>query len=463
MTTYYIDTSSTGSGDGTTTATTGANAAWAAFSEITGLSAGDSVLLNKGDTWTETLTIPTSGSSGSPITFNSYGTGNAPIITGSDIRQECIIGVDKDFITIQNLSLTDPTHFGISVTTGNNWIIENNTIDGVGANSGASIKMNGVSFVSGQGNHIIRNNTITDSAIDGIYLQQSDNDLVAGNNISGITGLGSDGIQSEASQNYTISNNIVSLENTDSTKGCIIVGDGGANGLISGNICSFGNWGINCNDDDSVVSKNLCGPHTEDTFAGGLYMNPVNTNNITWKNNISFGSLNGFVAFAGATEHTNLKFLNNTIYNAGTRGVRLEKVDIEFKNNIIFCNSATNEVLKVTSLAGGGSFDSDNNCIFPNKTAGIHYVGTDYATLAAYQSGESKDLSSIAQDPQFVDAANNDFHIESSSPCKNAGIDVGVESDFDGKQRHLPPDIGTFEIIGKLTPLNYIKSKNNDL
>lgn len=85
MATYYVNTASTGSGDGTTQATTGANAAWAAISEITGLSAGDSVLFNKGNTWRETLTIPSSGSAGSPITFGAYGTGASPIISGADL------------------------------------------------------------------------------------------------------------------------------------------------------------------------------------------------------------------------------------------------------------------------------------------------------------------------------------------------------------------------------------------
>lgn len=84
MAQYYIDTSSTGSGDGTTTATSGANAAWAAFSEITGEAAGDIISLNKDDTWREQLTVGTSGSVGSPITFNAYGSGADPIIKGSD-------------------------------------------------------------------------------------------------------------------------------------------------------------------------------------------------------------------------------------------------------------------------------------------------------------------------------------------------------------------------------------------
>jgi len=44
--------------------------------------AGDTVLLKRGDVWNESLIPPTSGSSGSPITFDAYGTGAPPEISG---------------------------------------------------------------------------------------------------------------------------------------------------------------------------------------------------------------------------------------------------------------------------------------------------------------------------------------------------------------------------------------------
>jgi hypothetical protein len=46
------------------------------------LNPGDAVYLNRGDVWNEALIPPASGSSGSPITFDAYGTGAAPLISG---------------------------------------------------------------------------------------------------------------------------------------------------------------------------------------------------------------------------------------------------------------------------------------------------------------------------------------------------------------------------------------------
>jgi parallel beta-helix repeat protein len=56
--------------------------AWATINKvnISTFAAGDFILFNKGDTWRETLTVPSNGSVSNPITFGAYGVGDAPII-----------------------------------------------------------------------------------------------------------------------------------------------------------------------------------------------------------------------------------------------------------------------------------------------------------------------------------------------------------------------------------------------
>jgi len=81
-TTYYVknngDDSKSGASNGQ---------AWKTIAKVNASSfnAGDIILFKKGDEWRETLTIPSSGSSGSQITFGAYGTGVDPIINGSDL------------------------------------------------------------------------------------------------------------------------------------------------------------------------------------------------------------------------------------------------------------------------------------------------------------------------------------------------------------------------------------------
>jgi hypothetical protein len=79
-TTYYVS-SSTGND---ANAGTSSGAAWQTIAHVNGQTflAGDSILFKRGDVWNESLTPPSSGSSGNPITFDAYGAGAAPNLTG---------------------------------------------------------------------------------------------------------------------------------------------------------------------------------------------------------------------------------------------------------------------------------------------------------------------------------------------------------------------------------------------
>jgi hypothetical protein len=61
--------------------------AWATIAKVNASSflPGDTILFNKGDTWREQLTFPSSGTAASHIIFSSYGTGVNPIVNGSDL------------------------------------------------------------------------------------------------------------------------------------------------------------------------------------------------------------------------------------------------------------------------------------------------------------------------------------------------------------------------------------------
>jgi len=82
MSTYYVDaTGGSDSNDGLSEAN-----AWKTISKVNSSSfnPGDSILFKRGEVWREQLTIPSSGSSGNPITFGAYGSGDNPLILGSD-------------------------------------------------------------------------------------------------------------------------------------------------------------------------------------------------------------------------------------------------------------------------------------------------------------------------------------------------------------------------------------------
>ena len=81
MSTYYVDaTGGSDSNDGLSEAN-----AWKTISKVNSSSfnASDIIKFKKGEIWREKLIIPSSGSSGNPITFTSYGTGDKPKILRS--------------------------------------------------------------------------------------------------------------------------------------------------------------------------------------------------------------------------------------------------------------------------------------------------------------------------------------------------------------------------------------------
>lgn len=82
-TAYYVD-SQSGNDQwaGTSTAT-----AWRTISKVntSSFAPGDQVLFRRGRLWREQLTVPSSGSQASPITFGAYGTGPNPVFSGANL------------------------------------------------------------------------------------------------------------------------------------------------------------------------------------------------------------------------------------------------------------------------------------------------------------------------------------------------------------------------------------------
>ncbi len=78
--TYYVD--ATGGSDGNSG--TSLQTPWKTVAKVNAatLVAGDSVLFKRGGVWTESLAPTASGAAGNPISFDAYGAGPAPLLTG---------------------------------------------------------------------------------------------------------------------------------------------------------------------------------------------------------------------------------------------------------------------------------------------------------------------------------------------------------------------------------------------
>jgi hypothetical protein len=86
-TTYYVSTTGLDTNPGTQAQP------WKTIAKVNALSFSpdDFILFKRGETWSETLIPPSSGSAGNPITFGAYGMGDLPTIDGSG-RDYCVEG-----------------------------------------------------------------------------------------------------------------------------------------------------------------------------------------------------------------------------------------------------------------------------------------------------------------------------------------------------------------------------------
>ena len=99
--TYYVDSSITDTHVGSATpdctnydpvAFTCSGGSASAYKTIADINAGsftsdDQILFRKGQTWRETLIVPSSGTSGHPITFGAFGSGALPRLGRASCRE----------------------------------------------------------------------------------------------------------------------------------------------------------------------------------------------------------------------------------------------------------------------------------------------------------------------------------------------------------------------------------------
>lgn len=174
-------------------------------------------------------------------------------------------------------------------------------------------------------------------------------------------------------------------------------------------------------------------------------------NNLNYSNNLGADL---YIGGGTAVNSADVVFSHEVYYNqclnstvVGAFSVRGSISGVIVQNSIFMSTAASGFLLDIdASAVAAGTIV--RNCVFymPNNAGNaIKWNGTSY-TIAAWMTLYGTANGCLQVDPLFVSAATNDFRIQAGSPCKLAGYNSGIATDFADNARHATtPSIGAYE------------------
>jgi len=483
-TTYYVDNCVTVGSDrnnGTSTSTP-----WLTINKVntSKFNPGDSILFESTCTWREQLTVPSSGSAGSPITFGAYGTGAQPIINGATLitpgsswsnagsnTWSAAVTTQPNVVAFNGVIGTNVASQALCVSAGE-WYWASNVLyvystsspDTVYTNPGVESGARSAAVLTSSKSYVTVtgiNAKFTNGAA--IVVSGGTGVIVAGNSLYGTD----EGILGEdQTANLTISNNTVSYttqagictyldSNPYSVSGLTITGNevdhSGMYGidisylqassplLIEYNFVNVaamlgtGNQGIgvlggsNPYTGTGIVAYNVvCCV----AWNGAGILVDTEMIGLQIYGNISYGNQGGGI---GVWQSSGVKVYNNTIYNNGNTGTSAYGGCLSvggigggrnslLKNNICLSNSKN---VFVDSDATTTGLVIDYNLYGNDGASMFNWKGTNY-NFASWKTNSSQDGDSpTLADPKLANPTGLQFWLATGSPAIDAGSNLG--------------------------------------
>jgi hypothetical protein len=394
-TSYFIANAGNDANNGTTTGTP-----WKSFAHVTNGSvnfvSGDTVFLNRGDTWAEQFTMPTNG-----LIVDAYGSGTAPTIDGNPgakIRFGVLCSLVSNTVT-RNLIIKNIGGYAGPNDTGACWQtdgysnrVENCTMDHHLSDDGIAANDGGTGAVS---NCIIINMfdqafTMHSSAAATTLIVQS---CLISNCNEAFTHSGGNLFQTV--------NDCVILDN--------VLGDnvlGAANCYSVFNRCWFkGKVSSSQYKFSETISNTV--------FNYCLFDASLNTSQSSPQITVSSGPLvmNNCVLYGGQNQ------VGAITINAGAT--------LAMTNCIIF------DWWRMAFITDPGTLTLDH-CITNSIVTGTQTVVVNQVSTS---------------DPKFASASSKNFHILPTSPALKTGLNLGLTLDLEDVAVGNPPNVGVYETI----------------
>ncbi len=442
--TYYVSPSGSDLNAGTAT-----NSAWASAAKVNAstFAPGDRVLFEGGKVFSGALAPPSSGSAGSPITFGSYGSGQANLRNGITLSS-------KSWVTLENLAVdtgdwrTSGQTRGITSQSGGtgskNFVVQNCSFRNVAL--GIMLANHGDQFWT------VRNTVIQYTRDSGILIFDpattngigGDSLLFEGNSILDV-GLDTSvayykhGVYSKGT-NVSFRANVVRRWGADAAYPGAAFSIRAHNTTVEGNVISGGPYGVNWTGYDSVAGTS--------TIAYNRMSNISLTGIETTRTTGPVPTVESFVIADNSISTTGTLGLGKGIRTQGTAG------SITIANNLV--TGTHHYVLWIDGLPAGGLVERGNLWNSSGATDRWNFNGTEYTSLSTFQRGSGHGSGDLATDPQ-VDA---NLVPSATSPVIDAGTMsmpalLAYTGDCTNQPYHycgLAPDLGAVETGSVVAP-----------
>jgi hypothetical protein len=453
---YYVATNGSDSNEGTSPA-----APWRTIARVNRhkFQPGDRVLLRRGDAWREQL-VPSSGSEKGCVTYGAYGSGDKPALLGSVQKNR---PEDWRHEGGNTWSTTPVKGRGALPCDVGNVIFDHEAACGVKVFEPEKLDTQG-KFWYDERRHVLKMYSVgnpaehyrdIECALRRHIISEGNTGFVTYENLALRYGA-AHGIGGGSTQHITV-------------RGCDISFIGGGDQHGGKSTVRFGNgvefWGAA---HDCLVERCRIWEVYDAALTNQNMGAVVTQRDITYRNNLIWNCEYSFEYWnrPAASVTRNIRFENNTCVHAGGGWGHAQRPnpggrhlcfysspadarEILIRNNI-FCGAANNAFFAPGyTLEDLKALRLDHNCWYQPEGVMVLLKGRHYtmAQFAAYQAATGQDAHSLTTRPGLVDPGKRDFHLKATSPCRGAGMDVGLKTDFEGTSvpQGKAPDIGAYE------------------
>lgn len=465
---YYVDPLGDDNNNGMSTSTP-----WKSISKVNTVTfaPGDQILFKAGGVWTGNLAPLGSGSAGSPIIIDKYGTGNKPVINGGGLTNGSITLLlnNQSFWEINNLEITNTVNSGqqyavtgikvnnSGTTAASNITINNCYVHHVNSTGFGTPNYNkgsgGIIFTGLINNVLVLNCHVKDCDIEGIRTSSSvkaDNVVFEGNLIENIYG---DGIVFNGVKNSKITHNI--LRNTCKSDAANYAA-----------CWTYGSLG-------TIISYNeVSGIKGGGPYDGQAFDADIDTNGDIFEYNYSHDNDRGFMLFMPSAQNIIVRYniSVNDVKNANSSpsGSKLINYTSNYTtnkiyNNTFYTNDSFTRIFQYTNTASTFAFNStfSNNIIYatgtitrfsdrPIMASAVFKNNCFYPQSITAVNGPAGTVSgSTYTDPKFNNASStgtpSDFKLQKTSPLIAGAVNITNNGGIDYFQTNLPltnPDVG---------------------